>query len=54
MYALFSHLLLMPIIPMGQLNRKSYEAVKIDDCGNKSFTVFSDSLVACVGKSCYN
>gem|GEM_PF-3180685 len=37
MYALFSHPLLMPIIPMGQLNRKGYKAVKIDDCSNESF-----------------
>src|SRR5260221_8694731 len=37
MYALFSHPLLMPIIPMGQLNRKGHKAVKIDDCGNESF-----------------
>jgi hypothetical protein len=28
MYALFSHPLLMPIIPMGQLNRKGDKAVK--------------------------
>src|SRR5260221_14133114 len=40
MYALFSHPLLMPIIPMGQLNRKGHKAVKIDDCGNTLFSSF--------------